>query len=53
MLVIAAALSWREVVGTEDGVSGQDDAAGRDAVITGMVGNGASYAVDQSTCRGR
>lgn len=52
VFVIAAALPWREVVGTDNGVSGQDDAAGRDAVITCVVRNGAPYAVDQSTCAG-
>lgn len=52
VFVITAALPWREVVGTDDAVSGQDDAAGRDAVIASVVRDGASNAVDQSTCAG-
>lgn len=52
VFVIAAALPWQEMVGTEDAVSGQEDTACWDAVFTSVVGNGASYAVHQSACRG-
>ena len=50
VLVVLAALARREVVGTEEAVVGQHQAARGHAVVVGVVGHGAAHAAGQATC---
>lgn len=51
VLVVLDPAARREVVGTDDAVVGEDDAARRHAEVCGMVRHGAAHAPHQTSCR--
>lgn len=50
VLVVLDPAARREVVGTDDAVVGEDDAARRHAEVCGMVRHGAAHAPHQTSC---